>query len=187
MIEKSLQYFDAVPKDVPQGRWTSLWFVPEGDQLKQYQKLLKGFRDTFGGPEFVPHMTYVGILDHDTETICRQTEEIASKHKPFTVQLGEFVSEPSYFRPIVVYGDNEPEELTKLHTYAHDTMKWKYASFRPHISMFYGNIPENAKKAVIDDLGGRLDEAFHVPGITVYDSKITEKKWEPIAYFPFKG
>lgn len=186
MIQNALHYFESIPKNTPQGHWHSLWFLPEGEQRKQYEALLKGFQGIFVSPPFVPHMTFVGTLTHDRVKILEQTEEIASKHKPFTVKLGQFVSEDNYFRPIVAYGD-EPEELKKLHTYAKEALKWNYPTFRPHVSMFYGNVPDSVKKALIEELGGALDSEYHVPGITVFDSKITEKIWEPIGYFPFKG
>ena len=114
----------------------------------------------YDGPAFDPHLTLLGKLEGEQESLVDRTRQFARTLQPFEVRLKEPGYESSYFRCLLL--PVEPSQtLLAAHQRATQIFDAQPASaFDPHVSLLYGLFPERVKRKIITALPPDLPSSF---------------------------
>jgi hypothetical protein len=132
----------------------SFWLVPEKKEFSFFQGLVHEIALKFAGPRFSPHVTeYVGMFSH-----AFPPEQVLEELKPRL--LRPIVLKPSglcfseQFTKSCYLDLQTSDEIQAISKFIQErAMTPTDYCFRPHMSLFYGNLSpsdqENIKKLVI--------------------------------------
>ncbi|KAJ3146444.1 hypothetical protein HDU86_008496 [Geranomyces michiganensis] len=147
----------------------SLWLVP--DEPLALQNIIFSLSNELGTPSWSPHITLLGGITTTRERAGEIAPEVAAGGKSFEVTLVEVTSQPTYFQAITATPSSS-SELLALNAHAVATLgplAREQQSFRPHLSLVYGDLDANAKHQLVARLNS--PEA-HVIGATVRIGKL---------------
>ena len=59
----------------------------------------------------------------------------------------------------------------------------KNEPFSPHLSLVYGNFPENLRQEIVTKVLPEIPLEFRVEGVDFYDTTYTPEEWSPLGSF----
>ncbi len=129
-----------------------LWLAPASPAYDRLAGVIADLSARYRGPKFDPHLTLLGRLEGEQESLVGLTQQLASALQPFDVRLEAPSYEPLYFRCLYLPAEPSPPLLQ-----AHQRAKQIFApqsteAFRPHVSLLYGLFPERVKQEIITAL-----------------------------------
>ncbi len=129
-----------------------LWLTPNGDTLNCLANLINTLSDQYRGPRFDPHITLLGEIEGEESLLSEQVRILATKLRPFSIDLQRPAYEDEYFR-CVYFTVKESPEIGEAHEEAKLVFgKTPVSPLRPHVSLLYGLFPERVKREVIASL-----------------------------------
>ncbi|MDB5265644.1 MAG: cyclic phosphodiesterase-like protein [Parcubacteria group bacterium] len=158
-----------------------LFLEPSGATAESLKASIAALAEEFGGPTFPPHVTLLsGIATEEEEVLIEKTEQLAALTVPFSLTLGEAGTEDAYFRALYLKVQ-ESEALVLFHAHASELFSMQDAStFMPHLSLLYGNYPEERKRAALAAL--LVPEgSFSIDRISLYRTEGTVADWQKVA------
>lgn len=156
----------------------SLWLLLTREAQERFQALIARLSAWFGTPAFVPHVTLLGGLTGTEEDLRRRTRALAGAIGPFEVRLLEIAWLDEYYRCLFV-----EVALSRALLEAHETAGKVFdrrleTGFYPHLSLVYGDLKENEKEIVADEIGRYFDESLPIEELALYDtSGATPPTW----------
>ena len=137
-----------------------LWLAPAGADYDRLAGIISDLSARYRGPKFDPHLTLLGRLEGEQESLIALTTQLARALQPFDVRLEAPSYEPHYFRCLYLPAEPSPS-LLEAHQQATQIFDAQPASaFNPHVSLLYGLFPERVKQEIItalpSDLPGTL-------------------------------
>lgn len=162
----------------------TLWLMPKGEHYNRFADLIKRLAHQHGGPVFEPHVTLLGDVElSELETIER-TQQLAQGQKPFPITLRQIDYQDYHFRALFVRAEIT-KSLLSLHNRAKEIFGMQdIPPYMPHLSLLYGNYPNELKEKIISEIGREQTAQFEVS--IVYLIKGGEvKDWQIIKEFPF--
>ena len=113
----------------------SVWLVL--DEPDPFTEVIAGLGKDFGGPTFIPHITLLGGFLGDVEDLADRTKRLATKLSVFDIVLGQAKFGGEFFHSFVL---PVVEGITDAHATAERFFDREEPSYRPHMSLFYGDI-----------------------------------------------
>lgn len=168
-------------------RGYSIWLIPRDKTFKRLSDLIKKLSVQYKTPHFEPHVTLLGGIIGSQDEIVDKTKELASKIRPYEIQLSGVDYLDYYFKLLflkvkkarLVMGVNQ-----KAREVFNMTNEEKYA---PHLSLIYGNFLESVKKEIIKSRKlENLEFSFTVDRVHLYRTEGEVKDWRKIEEFPIR-
>ncbi len=162
-----------------------LFLEPEGKLREEVATIIGSLATEFEGPMFSPHVTLLArIPDEEEVVLIEKTKQLASSLSPFEVVLGTVGMEQGYFRAL--YMHVESEEIKNVHHKANEIFSMQdEGEYVPHMSLLYGNYPEEQKQNTIASMSAPLGSSFLVDRLHLYKTDGVASGWIEIAEVPF--
>lgn len=137
-----------------------LWLVPTGTAYDRLAGVIADLSARHHGPAFDPHLTLLGRLAGEQESLVDLTHQLARALHPFEVRLKTPAYEAQYFRCLFLPAEPSPAIL-EAHRQATQIFNAQSTSaFDPHVSLLYGVFPDSLKQAIIKGLPSDLPETL---------------------------
>lgn len=125
-----------------------LFLEPSGMVQRELEDTIRLLAKTYRGPVFAPHITLLGPLNADESSLIDGVTTLARTCPPLTLTFKELRSEERFFRTFYVEVEPTP---ALLHLRERAEALWEVGGdepYRPHLSLFYGNVPETTRAAM---------------------------------------
>jgi len=155
-----------------------LFLEPTGELRDVLRTTIERLAEAYGGPVFPPHVTLVPAIEGlNDEQVLEKARTLASELTPFSIQFGSLSGEPTFFRTYYVCVQNSPEL-----THAHELAQKVYGmsseeSYRPHLSLFYGNLDEERRTKLVSETVAPHEATFTADRIHVYRTEGPTEAW----------
>jgi len=162
----------------------SLWLMPKGEIYHKFAEVIKKLAKEYHAPVFQPHITLLGEIEQPEDEVIRKAEQLASGQKPFPITLRQIDYQDYHFRALFVKaGVTEP--LLNLHEKAKRLFGMEnIPPYMPHLSLLYGNYPEDIKERIISEIGRDQTARFEINSVhLIRGGEVGE--WEVIKKFTF--
>ena len=163
----------------------TIWLMPEGELYDELAGIISRLSKEHAAPLFEPHITLLGDIVETEEKIMSKTAELAGLLKPFSTSFTALDSTDEYFRCVFIRAQ-ETQELMKANSKTRKIFSREQAPpFMPHVSLLYGEFPEETKKQIITEIGREFPRNFEVKSLFLTNaSKNTElKDWKVLREF----
>ncbi|KAJ0082353.1 hypothetical protein Patl1_10334 [Pistacia atlantica] len=153
-----------VATDESQKNDYSVWAAPPEDVIPRIKKLMEGLRSEFGGPQFEPHMTVVGV---------------------------DRVATGTFFYQCVYLLIHPTTEVVEASAKSSSTFGFKSSTpYMPHISLLYGDLTDEEKKKAQEKayfLDESIDQlSFPITRLQLWKTPASDNtltSWEKIAEY----
>ena len=164
----------------------SLWLVPEGELYQRLADTITRLADEYGAPCFEPHVTLAGVLAGTEAELRERSARLAEAMVPCPIELASPDYTNTYFQCLFLRV--EPTvELLEAHRQARAIFSMETEpEYRPHISLMYGEYPEDLKRGIITGLGDELQGAFTAAQFHLYDTGGSPPSWQRVDTFPVR-
>ena len=158
-----------------------LWLVSTGEVSNRLAGVISDLSALYRGPTFDPHLTLLGKLEGEEESLADLTKQSARALHPFEVRLKKPGHEAHYFRCLFL-----PVEPSPILLAAHQRAKQIFDgestnTFDPHVSLLYGLFPASMKRAIINSLPPDLPSAFLVSRLQLIRADSTNPQdWQVV-------
>ncbi|MBI2315141.1 2'-5' RNA ligase family protein [Candidatus Daviesbacteria bacterium] len=161
----------------------TLWLMPSGQTYERFADLIKKPAMEYNAPVFQPHITLLGEFMQLQDECIQKTKKLVTGQKPFVVNLQEIGFQDYFFRTLFVYA-HKTSPLQNLHNKAKEIFQMQdIPSYMPHLSLLYGNFPQDVKNKIIQKIGKNQSAQLEIN--SVYLVKGGEiKDWQIISGFP---
>ena len=162
-----------------------LFFLPSGKLFDSLQNIITTLAEKYGGAKFEPHATLLArIPKADEVKLVAKTEKLASTMKPFEIEPKRICTEDTYFRALyckVKYS----AKLKRYNQKALEMFGMKDVNvYIPHLSLYYGNIPQSIKDEMIASLSLPASMKFLVDRVYLYRTEGEAQDWVRIGEYP---
>lgn len=130
----------------------ALWLMPTGRARDRLATIIEDLSRQYGGPVFEPHVTLLGGMHGEAETLCSKSIDLAQALSSFQVRLTSPGYRGQYFRCVFL---NAEPTAALLHAHAQAKKVYGHeepATFEPHLSLLYGHYPEETKDRIVRSL-----------------------------------
>jgi 2'-5' RNA ligase len=158
----------------------SLWLMPDSDVYERFSRLIADLAGRHGGPRFEPHVTLLGRVLGEAGAIMAALETRLSSLPPLAIRLQRPQYEDSYFRCLFVEVERTPALLEAHRRAAEGLDQAADTNFRPHLSLLYGHLPVETKRAIVRDLASQLDITFTADAIDVVRTDGEPERWHRV-------
>ena len=156
-----------------------LWLVPTGEVSDRLAGVVSDLSASYHGPEFKPHLTLLGKLEGEEESLADLTKQLARALHPFEVRLKKPGHEAHYFRCLFLPVEPSPTLLA-----AHRRAKQIFdgtSAFDPHVSLLYGLFSESQKQEIIKTLPPNLPDSFPLSRLQLIRAESTNPQdWQVV-------
>ena len=168
------------------------WLVPAAGPVRdRLAGVITRLAGEHGGPVFPPHVTMADVVESSAEAAARVLERLVTEVAPFEVTLTGVGYEPEFFRTL--YLRAEPTAiLTALHEAGERAWGLDISGtgppYRPHLSLLYSHLREEAKPAIADGLGLAPPVTIRVDAAEIWaDFRDDVTRWRRVARVPLAG
>ena len=163
----------------------SLWLMPKGEHYNKLADLIRKLAVEYSAPIFEPHVTLVGEVPQTSEDkVIELTQNLVIGQKPFPVTLNQIDYQDFHFRALFVKAE-VTDPLQSLHNRAKQIFGIDIPPYMPHLSLLYGNYPNEVKEKIIAEIGREQRVEFEVDRVhLVKGGKVND--WRVVKEFPFK-
>lgn len=163
----------------------ALWIMPSKDVAKKFSRIILKISKEYKSTAFEPHITLVIIKSINEEEAIEKSRALIESLKPFEVFLDEISFLDTYFRCLFVKA-KKTKDLMEANKKAQKIFNVK-DDYMPHLSLMYGNFPEETKKKVIRQIGEKIEENFITKEIRLINCESPDTKdWHVVKKFRLK-
>jgi 2'-5' RNA ligase len=160
-------------------RHFSLWLAFEGGARERAAALIEELSRAHGTPSFEPHVTVLGRVSGRREDLAVARQRLAAETPPLTIALTRVEHEAAYHRALFVVA--EAPELRALHARAAAAFGVPAdASYRPHLSLLYGDLTAVVKEDILDHIGRRFDWRFETRRLELWATGGPPQGWRKV-------
>lgn len=164
----------------PMQKLYSLWITPETKLQNNLKQIVDSLADKYGSPKFEPHMTLLGDVEIDLDTMVKKTKSLASKLTPFQVELGPVSFSTTYFQSVFVRVKANAQ-LMQANLTAKEIFGQENNVFMPHISLLYGDQDMQLREKAASKIQLPSIQSFKVDQIVITPSTKDPAEWEHLA------
>ena len=164
----------------------SIWVPVEGGAGRRMAAHISELARVHGGPAFAPHVTVLGRVAGSRDAFVPRLARLARGTSAFTVALDGIGMEREYFRAL--YAHARAEELPALRARAEEAFGVAAGEpYRPHVSLFYGDIAEPARAALAARLEPEVHLCFRAGRLELWDTAGPVLGWSRVAVAALAG
>ena len=155
-----------------------LFFLPQGELFDNLQGIINELAEKYQGAKFEPHLTLLArIPKADEAELIAKTKQLASTMQPFEVEPKELIAQDTYFRAL--YCKAEPNAvMEEYHQKALEMFGVQDVNvYMPHLSLYYGNVPQSIKDEMIASLSLPASMKFLVDRVFLYRTEGEAQDW----------
>ena len=160
-----------------------LWIKPSGEVFQTLSRTIRKLATELNTVVFEPHVTLVANLNGSEQELAERGEELSGQIKPFKIFLTEPAYQDEYFKCVFLRVE-KTQSIMNANACAGRIFKRPQEIYEPHVSLVYGDLPEERKKLIIRDLPENVKTDFEAK--TVYliraDSR-HPRDWHELAAF----
>ena len=162
-----------------------LFFFPQGELFDTLQGVINTLAEKYNGAKLEPHVTLLArIPTADQAELVAKTKQLASTMEPFGVEPKEVVAQNAYFRALYCKAEPNPK-LNEYHQKALAMFSVQDVNvYMPHLSLFYGNVPQTIKDEMIASLLLPASMKFLVDKVYLYRTEGEAQDWVRIGEYP---
>ena len=153
-----------------------LWLVPTGTVYDRLARVIADLSARYRGPAFDPHLTLLGRLEGEQESLVALAKQLARALQPFEVRLKEPGYEPHYFRCLFLPAESSPSLLDAHQRATQIFDRQSTSAFDPHVSLLYGMFPESLKREIIKGLPPDMPGSFPVSRLQLIRAESTNPR-----------
>lgn len=130
-----------------------IWLKPSQELYTQSNEIIQNLCDDYGAENFTAHIT-IGGASHDLSQreVIEKVKTLTAEFSPIEFSLGEVIIGTNYHNAITRPVNMPNLDLQRIHARAHEIFNIKVPEFHPHLSLMYGNYPQNIKEDVLQKL-----------------------------------
>jgi 2'-5' RNA ligase len=167
-------------------RGYALFLMPSGGTYKKLSGMIKRLSREYSAPEFEPHVTLIGTLTGSKEDILRKTSQLAAAIRPFRITLNGFGCMDYYFRCLFLKAAKTPELMGANRKARAIFGRSNDSGYMPHLSLVYGNLPNEKKEEVIERTGKNFAVTFTARSMHLFSLEGEPREWYRVREFPLK-
>jgi 2'-5' RNA ligase len=167
-------------------RGVSLWLMP-GDVVGQrLAALIEGLAARLGTRPFAPHLTLLaGLEGGASDAVLAVARSLAAGLRPLTVRLGSVEGRGEHFRCLIALAVPD-EPLRAAHAAAARAFgREPDPSFLPHLSLVYGSLAPETKRALATEAAPVAAVSFEARHLHVWRTEGPVGDWRELGAFPF--
>lgn len=161
----------------------SLWLQPTRQAHARLADMIRQLSKQYHTPLFEPHITLLGGLTGNRESLVVRTTQLAKLIQPNVVTLTTVDYLNEYFRCLFVNVD-KTQWLAESNIRARKLFHREDApAFMPHLSLMYGNFPPTTKQRIIVEIGSTLVTRFEVTRLHLWSTHGAPSEWYKVQEF----
>ncbi len=173
--------------DTGRARGLSLWLMPDGVAEVRLAALIEDLAGRLGTEAFPPHVTLLPGIEGPEERVLATTGRLASALRPFRVRLVAVEGRDELFRCLFARADAD-EPLCAAHAAAARAFgREPDPAFLPHLSLVYGTLAPEVKRALATELTAAAIVTFEVARLHAWRTDGPVGEWREIGALPFGG
>ncbi|XP_047308227.1 cyclic phosphodiesterase-like [Impatiens glandulifera] len=164
------------PKSIssePIKRFYSVLALPPDDVTERLSKLMAELRSYFGGPEFDPHVTVVGLIRLTEADALEKFATVCEGLKAYNATV-EKVDTGTFFYQCVYLLMQQDSQVMEAAAYCWNQFGYTSSTtYMPHLSILYGDLSDEDKKKaqeeanILDD--NLADMSFLISRFALYE------------------
>jgi hypothetical protein len=165
----------------------SLWIRPTGLAMDTLQHAVRRIQDKVGGPGAIPHVTLLVSIEMSRLDAERRLKELAASFLPFTIYTGKLDWSGEYYRSLFARVEASAELLAVRRRAQEIFNQNPRDPYEPHVSLYYGELDELTKRAIVEDFGGTLDVEFEAQSVhlTTATRGVPVEEWRSVLEVDF--
>jgi 2'-5' RNA ligase len=172
----------------------SLWIMPLGSEaFGRLATLISNISDAYSpkghpSPDFDPHITLLGGIEGDEETVKEKTKKTAAELNSFDVRLDGIGQRDEYFRALFFDLKNNAY-LKEANAIARKTFGLEPdPNYEPHMSVIYGRFEKEKKREMAETWCKRYKGmSFVAEWLFLYSTDGKVGEWHEVAEFRLPG
>lgn len=157
--------------------------MPEGPVCARLAARIDQLADRLGTMRFLPHLTLVsGIVVAEAQAGAIAARAAAGI-EPFAVRLGGAEGRDEHFRCLFLPAQDGPPLRTAHAIAARAFGRSPDPAFLPHVSLVYGTLTADEKRAIAREIGDGLALAFEVRRLHLWRTEGAVTAWRELGAF----
>jgi len=164
-----------------------LWLLPPPPIRDRFTGLINRLSRQFETPRFTPHLTLIGSLDLPLDKLVEQTAGLAANLAPVPIRLTGPGWTDQHFRCFFMRAERSPELLAAHETACATLGQQAESDYMPHLSLIYGNLPQEQKDEIVESISTDFNVAFYADRIGLCYPTGTPEQWQLSHTFVLTG
>jgi 2'-5' RNA ligase len=158
----------------------ALWLCPAPPEEERLADLVAAIAQREGTPAFRPHLTLLGAMPGPEEQRTAQAAALARRLQPVALVGTAVTAQPDYYRGVVLEMALT-RELAAARGLAAANFKYRLEpSYRPHVSLVYGDLPVLRKAEVAAELAHLASSELHGVSLEVVALEGAPGDWRTV-------
>ena len=163
----------------------ALWLLPEPERETSLSQLIDRLSEEYGGPRFDPHLTLLGNLEGDEETLIARTSQLVARLKQFTLRTKSIECREDFYKSLFITIEAssalESARHSAEHLFNHVLFNHVVETvYMPHLSLIYGRQSEQKKESLAKGLIEEILFEFVVDRIRLVAAFGPVDKWKSV-------
>jgi hypothetical protein len=158
----------------------ALWLLPDAAARQWLAALIHDLAREFQTVAFEPHLTLLGGIHGAEPALTATLANLADRMKAMALRPSAVQYRPEYFRSVYI-GIVSDAALDQSRGDAAALYGGSAAAFEPHISLLYGDLPEETKHVIAVRLSDRLPHRIPCDRVALYDLAGKPDAWSAVA------
>lgn len=161
----------------------SIWLMPSDRELMRYQEIIDEFSLQFDSPGFEPHIALFSGIEELADETMYQISVLAALTDIFDLTLSELALKNNYYQALYLK-PNANDVLVKLNEELATLFPLVNYTFKPHLSLLYGNISRENKEAFLKQSDSTILGNFQAMTLRVVKTVGEVEMWQTVEEFP---
>ncbi|MEM0200904.1 MAG: hypothetical protein QXD23_00685 [Candidatus Micrarchaeaceae archaeon] len=159
----------------------SIWFIPSKETTTKLTTIISKLSKKYSSPLFEPHITlskHIKITDKIVDIFKNNFKEL----KEFEMEVINVDQDNKYFKCLFL-SLKISEEFKEAIKISEKLFKGEQPEVNPHLSLIYGNMPENERKELVISLSKELKDIkkIKIKKVKLYITKGSVYTWKELA------
>lgn len=183
MTGKSKPTPDTSPASITVGKGYALWLVPDEPMFSLLAGTISQLSRQCSTPTFDPHITLLAGITMEEQAALAKAASLASSLKPLRLELDDVGYLDEYFRCLFIRVVPTAPIMEANRAAREAFGLRKDFGYMPHLSLVYGNLALDEKKAIADALGPQSGQIINVQKLRLYRVSGPVHQWKCVGEF----
>jgi len=162
----------------------AIWYEPTGDIHHELRETIAHWADKYHSPIFDPHINLLpGGCALSQQQVVEKLSQLIKKSETFTTTLLQLDKPPEFFRSIFIAVQPSRELLSFANQIQQEVNGCVAENYFPHLSLFYGDLPDAEKDLLISSVGKDYKKSFVLDKVDVIEYELNQppETWKKVA------